>query len=174
MPTAFVPTPDANVVSGTTYVYYVAAVDPSRVETASVDAIEVDVPQPIAPPIPAEPGAVPLDGALYLLWGDTSREAGDFAFYRVYLEGGDGSVLLLGETDSEGFLDSLVENGNTYGYFISAVDDQGHESSGSSLIEGTPRPDYHGELLYAFGDRADEAGFRFQESEASSPDPSRK
>lgn len=160
---------DANVAPDVTYVYYVTAVDPSGVEAASDEAIEVQVPQPIAPPIPGNPDVVPLDGALFITWDDSSLQTDDFAFYRIYLEGGDGSVILLGETDSEGFLDSLVENGNTYGYIVTAVDDQGHESEGSLLVEGTPRPDYHGELLYAFNDRAAEAGFRFQDSEATTP-----
>ena len=160
---------DANVASGVTYVYYVSAVGLSGVETASDEAIEVYVPHPIPPLTPQNPDVVPLDGALFLVWSDASRQAEDFSFYRVYLQREDGSTLLLGETDSEGFLDHLVENGSTYGYFISAVDDQGHESEGSGLAEGTPRPDFHGELIYAFGDRSDLAGFRFQDSKTTDP-----
>ncbi len=160
---------DANVSADITYVYYVTSVDQFGAEVASAEAIEVRVPLPVAPPIPDGLDVVPLDGALFITWSDASRLADDFSFYRVYLEGGDGSVLLLGETDSEGFLDSLVENGNTYGYVVSAVDEQGHESELSTLEEGTPRPDFHGELLYAFGHRAAEAGFRFQDDEATSP-----
>lgn len=160
---------DVNISPGRTYEYYVASVNPrTGDETASEFAIEVFVPQPSPPPVPAELDAVPLDDALFLRWSDASRVE-DFGFYRIYLEGGDGDVILLGETDSEGFLDLLVQNGNTYGYFVTAVDDLGHESGGSPLAEGTPRPDYHGELLFAFEDHPDLAGFRFQESEATDP-----
>jgi hypothetical protein len=160
---------DSNVVPEVTYVYYVSAVDASGNEAASDEAIEVFVPQPVPPPVPGNLDAVPLDGAIYLRWGTNSRQAQDFAFYRVYLEGGDGSTVLLGETDSEGFLDLLVQNGSTYGYFISAVDEDGHESQGSALAEGTPRPDFHGELLYAYQDRPEASGLRFQDSEETDP-----
>lgn len=161
---------DINVSAGRSYEYYVASVDlRDGSETASEFAIEVFVPEPVAPPMPGEVDAVPLDDAIYLTWDRSARSADDFSFYRVYLEGGDGSVVFLGETDSEGFVDLLVENGNTYGYFVTSVDDQGHESDGSLLAEGTPRPDFRGEYLYAWEDRPALAGFRFQETEGTDP-----
>jgi hypothetical protein len=161
---------DVNVVPQVTYEYFVAAVDPATgTETASQASIEVAVPDPVPPPVPGDLDAIALDNAVFLKWDQSSREAADFAFYRVYLEGGDGSVVFLGETDSEGFLDLLVQNGNTYGYFVSAVDDLGHESEGGFLAEVTPRPDFSGEFLYAFEDRPDDSGFRFQESEDLDP-----
>jgi hypothetical protein len=161
---------DVNVAAGVVYEYYVASVDPDTgEEAASQFSIEVEVPHPVPPPVPGDLDAVPLDDAIYLRWNDASRSASDFAFYRIYLEGGDGSVLLLGETDSEGFLDLLVQNGSTYGYFVTAVDDLGHESEGSALAEGTPRPDYSGEVLFAWEDVPAQSGFRFQESELDDP-----
>jgi hypothetical protein len=161
---------DVNVAAGVVYEYYVASVDPDTGEEAASEfSIEVEVPHPVPPPVPGDLDAVPLDDAVYLRWNDASRSASDFAFYRIYLEGGDGSVLLLGETDSEGFLDLLVQNGNTYGYFVTAVDDLGHESEGSALAEGTPRPDYSGEVLFAWEDVPAQSGFRFQESELDNP-----
>lgn len=161
---------DLNVAPGVTYQYFVAAVNAtSGRETASANTLEIFVPDPIPPPVPGALEAVALDGAIYLRWDDRSRDAEDFSFYKVYFEAGDGSVFFLGETDSEGFLDLLVENGVTYGYFVTAVDDQGHESAGSVLAEATPRPDYHGELLHAFEDRPELSGFRFQESEGVNP-----
>ena len=161
---------DVNIVAGVSYEYFVSAVDPSTgEEAASSVSIQVAVPHPVPPPVPGGVDAVPLDDAVFLKWDDRSRDAGDFSFYRIYLQGGDGSVLLLGETDSEGFLDLLVQNGNTYGYFVTAVDDQGHESEGSALAEATPRPDYHGEVLFAWEDVPAESGFRFQEDELTNP-----
>ncbi len=161
---------DTNVQAGRSYEYYVASVSPrSGLETASDFAVEVQVPQPVAPPVPGGLRGIALDNAVYLNWNDRAREASDFSHYRVWLEGGDGSVILLGETDSEGFLDLLVENGNTYGYFVTSVDSQGHESEGSTLATATPRPDFHGEFLYAFEDRPSLSGFRFPDSEAVNP-----
>lgn len=169
---------DTNLQAGVAYEYYVASVGRSGFETPTDYAVEVSVPHPVAPQSPGAVEVVALDGAAYIRWNDASRDADDFSFYRVYLAGADGQDYLLGETDSEGFLDLLAENGLTYSYFVTAVDDQGHESGGSGLGEGTPRPDYHNEWIWDWMDRADLSGFRFQEDESVDPvvsgdDPSR-
>ena len=161
---------DPNVSPNHSYEYLVVSVSPaSGTESASGSPVVVAVPEPTPPPAPGSVEAVGLDGAIYLRWDQRSRDASDFDLYRVYIEWEDETVELLGETDSEGFLDLLVENGHTYGYFVTAVDDQGHESGGSELGLATPRPDYHGEYLYAFEDEPALSGFRFQESEDLDP-----
>ena len=160
---------DINIAPQTTYDYYVASVDPDDgVETESDYTVEVFVPEPVPPPAPSGLEVVALDDATYLLWDDEAREADDFSFYRLYVVDDDGEILF-GETDSEGFLDLLAENGVTYSYMVTAVDDAGHESGGSGLASGTPRPDYHGEWLYAYQDRPEYSGFRFRDSGDSSP-----
>lgn len=161
---------DRNVLAGQTYEYYVAAVDPdSGAETSSEYTVEVAVPQPVPPPVPTGISVVALDGANYLRWSANARSASDFSFYRVYLEEKKGEEYLLGETDSEGFLDLLAENGKTYRYFVASVDDQGHESAASLVASGTPRPDYHGEWIYDFTDDPAASGFRFQTDEGANP-----
>lgn len=159
---------DINILAGQSYDYYVAAVDGAGYETASSEAIRVDVPQMSPPPVPGSIGVVALDNANFVYWGSGSRSADDFSFYRVYLFD-QGTSFLLGETDSEGFIDLLAGNGVTYSYFVSAVDDQGHESQGSATAEGTPRPDFHGEVLYDHFAQPALSGFVFQDSEASNP-----
>jgi len=160
---------DRNILPGQTYEYYVAAFDSySGLETASDYSVEVSVPQATPPPVPGSVEVIALDDANYIRWDAGSRSASDFSFYRVYLAG-DGSDFLLGETDSEGFLDLLAVNGETYRYFVSAVDDQGHESAGSQTASGTPRPDYHGEWIYDFTDQPALSGFRFQADEFTNP-----
>lgn len=97
------------------------------------------------------------------------RGRGFLANYQVYLDDGTGNEFLLGETDSEGFLGLLAENGATYSYFVTAVDIDGHESSVSLTAQGTPRPDFHGQWLYDdFGQPA-LSGFRFAEDENTDP-----
>ncbi|MEX0936169.1 MAG: hypothetical protein WD013_04625, partial [Gemmatimonadota bacterium] len=160
---------DLNVVPDAEYEYEVVAVDDQGRESSPARVGPIEVPQPVAPPVPEELEAVALDASVFLRWGTQSLEADDFSFYRVYLEELDGTVVLLGETDSEGFVDLLAENGTTYGYFVTAVDEQGHESEGSVLVEATPRPDFHGELLFAFQDDPALSGFRFQDTEDSDP-----
>jgi hypothetical protein len=160
---------DLNVQPGERYQYRVAAVSPlSGVETLATATPELLVPNPTPPPAPNALRGVALDGAAFLSWGTESRANEGFAFYRVYLFDKD-TATLLGETDSEGFLDLLVRNGFTYGYFVTAVDRFGHESAGSVLVQVTPRPDFRGELLFAFEDRPTQSGFRFPDEEGTNP-----
>ena len=160
---------DTNVTGGETYVYIVSAVSPnSGIETDSDFSVEVFVPLPTAPPIPDGTFVIALDDANYIAWGTASRSVEDFSFYKVYQDAG-GEAFLLGETDSEGFLDLLATNGETFSYFVTAVDSDGHESDGSVLGEGTPRPDFHGEWLYAAAAQPDFSGFRFAEDEDTEP-----
>lgn len=160
---------DVNIVPDVTYDYYVAAVGPGGLETQSDWSVEVYVPIPDPPPNPGGVEVVALDNANYLRWSNNARNDADFAFYRVYLAEEGGEDFILGETDSEGFLDLLAVNGGTYSYFVTSVDDQGHESNGSGLAAGTPRPDYHGEWIYAYEDVPTHAGFRFTQDEMSYP-----
>lgn len=161
---------DVNVESGRSYDYYVAAVDPgSGAESASTSAVQVEVSDPTPPPVPVGLRVVALDHTNYLTWGDNARDAPDFSHYRVWLRSSEGSEFLLGETDSEGFLDQLPENGLTYSYFVTAMDAGGHESAGSALGHGTPRPDYTGEWLYDYFDLPSASGFRLQSSDRDDP-----
>ncbi len=161
---------DRNVVAGETYDYYVSSVDPDTgAETASANTIEVTVPQPVPPPVPTGLEVIGLDNAIYLHWSDNARTAGDFSFYRVYLDGSDGTQYLLGDTDSEGFLDALAVNGLTYSYYVTSVDTQGNESAAGVEVSGTPRPDYHGESIWAYSDQPTMSGFRFQADEMTIP-----
>ncbi|MSR36275.1 MAG: hypothetical protein EXR95_06455 [Gemmatimonadetes bacterium] len=160
---------DRNVQSGRSYDYYVAAVSDDGIETPSDDAIRVQVPDPVPPPAPGGLAVVALDHANYVHWDRGSRSASDFSFYRVYLRQASGKSSLLGETDSDGFLNLLAQNGLTYSYFVSAVDDHDHESAGSALGNGTPRPDYAGEYVYDFFDKPASSGFRFRTSDQDNP-----
>ncbi len=159
---------DVNVAEGVSYDYYVTAVGTAGDETASDEIVTVTVPSMTPPPIPDAPYVVALDNASFVTWGTAARGDASFSHYRVYLDDG-GSALLLGETDSEGFLDLLAENGGTYGYFVSAVDTDGHESEGSFIAEGTPRPDFTGEWIYDYFAVPGSSGFRFSEDESLTP-----
>ncbi len=155
---------DINVLAGETYEYRVSASGTGGETFTS--AVSVFVPAFTPPPVPDGPFVIALDGANYITWGTASRGASDFSFYKIYLDDA-GSTFLLGETDSEGFLDLLAANGTTYSYFMTATDADGHESDGSALASGTPRPDYHGEWIYAYEDRPAQSGFFFQTDENS-------
>lgn len=160
---------DVNILPNVTYEYYVAAVSPSGLETASEWSVEIFVPLADPPPDPSTLDVIALDNANFIQWSDNARDAADFSFYRVYLQNAGGDDFILGETDSEGFLDLLALNGESYSYFVASVDDQGHESNGTALATGTPRPDYHGEWIYAYEDQPTLAGFRFSADEMTYP-----
>lgn len=162
---------DVNLTEDVTYEYFVVAVDPpSGVESDATGAVEVYVPRVVPPPEPGWSDALALDGAVYLQWDPSPTDVPDFSHYRVYLvDPAGGSDFLLGETDSSGFLDERTENGSAYTYRVSAVDDQGHEGVVSPTSTAIPRPDYHGEWLWAYEDRPADSGFRFRATEDVDP-----
>jgi len=160
---------DINISENTGYEYFVSAVDPaSGFETDSDGVVTVNVPSFAAPPVPTAVEVVALDDANFLRWGDGARAVGDFSFYRVYLLD-NGDSVILGETDSEGFLDLLASNGATSRYVVSSVDEFGHESDLSVSAAGTPRPDFTGEVLWDFFDDVENSGFRFQDDDTLLP-----
>jgi hypothetical protein len=157
---------DRNVVADQTYEYYVSAWDSgSGLETATASTVQVFVPTPTPPPVPDSPQVIALDGAAYFIWGDAAR-VDDFSHYRVYQDAA-GTSYLLGETDSEGFLDLLAGNGTTYAYFVTSVDTDGHESAGSASASGTPRPDFTAEFMYDYFADPNTSGFTFQPDETT-------
>ena len=156
---------DINISPELMYEYYVASVDTDTgMEGASPYSVEIFVPLPDPPPTPADLETVALDDAVYLRWSDNGATVEDFSVYRVYSEGTDDDFLL-GETDSPGFIDFLAENGITSAYYVTSVDVHGHESDASRVVESTPRPDYTGEVVYAYQSKPKTSGFRFQESD---------
>ncbi len=162
---------DTNIVSNVSYDYFVSALDPDTgLETDSDQTVRVLVPSFSPPPVPAGLEVVALDATNYIRWSDDARSDSDFAAYRVYLLTDQGATqTLLGHSDSPGFLDALAENGVTSSYAVSSVDIYGHESGTGSSAEGTPRPDFTGELVYSFMDDPSLSGFRFSESDDLDP-----
>jgi hypothetical protein len=160
---------DVNVLAGESYDYIVSAVDPSSGLESDSEPVTIAIPFADAPDVPVGARVIALDEAAYLTWDSNARSAADFLFYRVYFDDPQDGLFLLGETDSEGFVDLLVQNGQTATYRVSSVDDAGNESDMSASASGVPRPDYHGELIYAFEDRPTESGFRFQEFDDIDP-----
>jgi len=95
------------------------------------------------PPAPTEVQAASQDGAVALEWN--AVDAGDLAGYRVYRaptsisEVGDRSPVSGSRPVSEaGYTDGSVQNGTTYYYVVTAVDEAGNESAPSTEVEKTP------------------------------------
>ncbi len=162
---------DTNIVSNVSYDYFVSALDPDTGgETDSDRTVRVSVPSFTPPPVPTDLEVVALDATNYIRWNDSARSDSDFSAYRVYLLSDQGATqILLGGSDSPGFLDALAQNGVTSTYAVSSVDVFGHESGTSVSGQGTPRPDFTGELVYSFMDEPTLSGFRFSESDQVDP-----
>ena len=162
---------DRNVVSGTTYEYYVATTDESTDTEQPSDFREsVTVPAFTRPATPTADSVIGLDNAAYVRWS-FSGNAASLSRYIVYLTriGTQSYLYHMGETDGNGFVDERADNGFVYGYRIAAVDTLGHVSNLSGEITGVPRPDASAELVYSFSSNSAESGFRFQTSEATTP-----
>ena len=163
---------DINVVGGRSYEYFVSTADErSGGEAPSGYRVEVDVPTFTPPPAPRADSVFALDTSLWVRWRD-GGSGDDFWKYQVVLVSLNGQAVdfyHVGETDATGFLDLRARNGNVYGYRIAALDTLGQVSDLSPVITGVPRPDYRGELVYAYGDSTARSGFRFPTAEDQDP-----
>jgi len=164
---------DINVVGGSTYEYFVSTADErSGFEAPSDYRVEVVVPTFAPPPAPRADSVFGLDNALWIRWRD-GGSGGAFWKYQVLLVSIDGTPMEaayhVGETDGTGFLDLRARNGTAYGYRIAALDTLGRVSDLSPVITGVPRPDYHAELVYAYGANTARSGFRFMDDGSQDP-----
>ena len=163
---------DINVVPGNAYEYYVATVDEDTDTEASSDyRVPVTVPSYTPPATPQADTTFGMDNALYIRWKPTGSTSAlwKYQVYLVAIDGTPNTIYQLGETDGTGFLDQRAKNGSAYSYRIAAVDTLGQVSDLSTIQIGIPRPDYHGELVYAHGDSTAASGFRFVAADSLNP-----
>jgi hypothetical protein len=146
---------DTNVQGGSTYEYFVAAVDERSGREQQSARLQIAVPVYSAPAPPTDLRVTGLDAMSFLQW-----RQGQAQRFRVLLQEGQ-TFFDLGETDSQSFLDARATNGVEHRYQIAAIDELGHFSRLSTVGIGVPRPDYHAELLYPREVNAAESGFRF-------------
>ena len=163
---------DRNVASGVDYDYYVATYDETTdLETTSEFSEVVRVPGGSQPAVPASPEAVALDNAVFLRWNTPAANQENVSRFLVYLTALDGEAqdYAVGQTDGNGFLDQRATNGSEFGYRVATVDTLGRVSNLSAEVFAIPRPDFSGELVFAFADSALQSGFRFMEDEGDNP-----
>jgi hypothetical protein len=156
---------DTNVLQGRTYDYYVVTFDErAGEELGASEAVRVQVPSfpSIAPP--AAPTVIGLDGAAFIEWTGTGA-----SLYTVLAQREGEDALVIGYTDGTSFFDELAQNGVRYNYYLASSDAEGHVSDLSQPGQGIPRPDFHADIVYAFGDDPGASGFRFVDSDADNP-----
>lgn len=95
------------------------------------------------PNAPSGLDATSQDGAISLSW--ESPQADDVAGYNVYRSGSPGvsqsGSPLESETSSTEYVDRSAENGTTYYYVVTAVDEDENESDPSGEVGKTPFSD---------------------------------
>jgi hypothetical protein len=163
---------DRNVAPGTDYDFYVATYDETTdLETTAEFSEVVRVPGGTQPAVPVSPEAIALDDGVFLRWNTPAANAGNVSRYLVYLTTLDGEAYTyaVGQTDGNGYLDPSAVNGSEYGYRVATVDTLGRVSNLSTEAFAIPRPDFSGELVYAFADSALASGFRFVQDEDDNP-----
>ncbi|MEW5924598.1 MAG: hypothetical protein AB1746_11480 [Candidatus Zixiibacteriota bacterium] len=121
--------------------------------------IEVPVAEDLPPAVPQGVYSITGNEAVYIYWLPVQDD--DLAYYRVWWSPDDDLYELMGTTTNEYYFDYEVNNGETYYYAVSAVDDAGHESALSyETVFDTPRPE-GATLLTDFYQVSSTSGFDF-------------
>src|SRR5215210_8374244 len=84
------------------------------------------------PAVPADVATTPGDGHVALDWSDNPES--DLAGYRVYRDGS-----RIANPVASSYDDSGLENGKSYSYQVSAIDEAGNESAKSAAVAATPQ-----------------------------------
>ena len=112
---------------------------------------------PLLPPSDVE--SITGDNKVTLLWTDVDNP--NVVSYRIYRSTSpDGYFELIDEVSTNSYVDQDVENGITYYYALSSVDRFGNESDLTQYpIFDTPRPERHGQRVFAYSYSHDTMGY---------------
>jgi hypothetical protein len=127
-------------------------------EENTVQYVEIDS----TPAAPQGVYTITADEAIYIYWLQV-RES-DLSHYRVYRSLDDNEYHYIGTSTggTEEFVDKTPENGTTYYYAVSAVDENNHESELShETVFDTPRPEGYNLKLADFNQLPDVSGYDF-------------
>lgn len=148
--------------------YHVTAVNTDGVESPPSQSVVID--QALRLEVPDFLVTTSLNSAVYLIWGDNPavNEPAGFSNYRIYstsfsLDTGEcgATWVLEGTTVSPEFVASLLPNGSSFCFTVTAESIEGWESFESDIVADTPRPDARNVLMLPLGTDASQAGFRF-------------
>lgn len=150
--------------------YYVVALDDQSQEMGRTDAILVDL--AVRLPAPLGLTSTTLDGAIHLRWNDNAvtSTVARFDHYRVYSTEYSAAKSVCeanwyfeGSTVSDAFLVGNLANGASRCFAVSAISNDGHESTWSNARLDTPRSDAMSALVYVAETKADSASFVFND-----------
>ncbi|MFO7991656.1 MAG: NosD domain-containing protein [Thermoplasmata archaeon] len=132
---------DTSVVNEQTYYYYLTAVNSRGESLPSEEVSATPLPTPTTPSPPRNLAFIEGDGHVNLSWDvptdDGNRPIDEYVIYRGTSSGGESYYSTVPGTQLF-YNDTSVTNGQTYYYFITAVNEAGLESGESNEISATP------------------------------------
>lgn len=150
--------------------YYISALDDQGREMGRSASIVVDL--TVRLPAPLGLTSTTLNRAIHLRWDDNAVHStvARFDHYRVYssvfspAKGVcESNWFFEGSTVSDAFLVGNLTNGESWCFAVSAISDDGHESTWSNARLDTPRSDAMSAVVYVAETKADSAGFVFND-----------
>jgi len=130
---------DAAVVLGTTYYYWVSAVDSSLNESSWSTGVSVVPEDLVAPAVPTGLVAAPGDRKVTLTWAPNTE--GDLSHYIVYqssTSGFDTTGASAASTADTTTIITNLSNGTTYYFVLAAVDSIGIQGTASAEVSAIP------------------------------------
>ncbi len=131
---------DLNVSAGTTYYYYVTAVNSVGESDKSNEVNATPLKKLFSPSAPQNLKANAGNGYVELSWNPPSNDGGaTITVYKIYRGTSMGTEQLIAEVNGTQtwYNDTTVKNGITYYYYVTAVNSVG-ESDKSNEVEATP------------------------------------
>ena len=132
---------DTSVTNGQTYYYYVTAVNSAGESQPSNEVSATPQSSVSAPSAPQNLQATAGNGYVLLNWQAPSNNGGaSITEYKIYRGTSSGSESYLAEVSGSttSYNDTSVTNGNTYYYYVTAVNSAG-ESPASNEVSATPQ-----------------------------------
>ncbi|MGH1564603.1 choice-of-anchor D domain-containing protein [Mumia sp. DW29H23] len=137
---------DDDVENGTTYYYVVVAVDAAGNPSAASGSASATPADTTPPAAPTGLTATATEGQIALDWADST--ATDLDHYAVYRSGGAAALAAedtpIAEVEESEYVDTTVEPGTAYAYWVVAVDAAGNPSPASATVDVTawePEPE---------------------------------
>ena len=131
---------DSPLASETTYHYGVVAVNTDGVRSSLSEVIAYSTPDFVAPDAPTDLVAFSGAGQISLIWNEGL--ANDISGYNIYRAADETVSITLTDfystTTATSFIDLNVEEGTSYSYLVTAVDDAGNESEASNIVFDSP------------------------------------
>jgi hypothetical protein len=119
------------------------------------------------PSVPKGFYSITGDKAVWLFWEENDED--DFMEYRVYRKvEGETYYKRIAIPNKAEYVDRKVNNGVTYYYAVSAVDEDDNESDLSDVIYDTPRPEGSGKIIQDYHQFPQTSGYDFSKEEVVS------